>query len=191
MPETERSPSPARGHRDPLGREQAREPVGLRAPHAHRRRDAGRQLGERRLGDEPAVVDDHDPVDRLLHLGEHVAGDEHAAAARREGAQEVAQPAHPLGVEAVRRLVEDEQLRLAEQRRREPEALPHPERVALHAPARCAVELDEPKHLVDAREGDPGGECQRAQVLAAAAARVEVGRLEHGADPQRRVRECR
>ena len=79
-----------------------------------------------------------------------------------------------------------EQLRVAEQRRGEAEPLPHPERVALHAPVRRAVELDEPQHLVDARVGMPGRARERPQVVAAGAAGVEVGRLEHRADAQRR-----
>ena len=98
---------------------------------------------ERRLDHEPAAVDDQDLVDGLRDLGQDVARDEHGAPAGRERAQEVAQPAHALGVEPVRRLVEHEQLRLAEQRRREPEPLAHAERVALDAPSRGAVELDE------------------------------------------------
>ena len=63
---------------------------------------------------------------------------EHRATLRGERAQEVAQPAHALRVEPVGGLVEDEQLRLAEQRRREPESLAHAERVALDA-APCRI----------------------------------------------------
>ena len=80
--------------------------------------------------DEPAAVDDHDVVDGLRHLGEHVARDEDRASLGRERAEEVAQPADALRVEPVRRLVEDEHLGIAEQRGGEPEPLPHPERVA-------------------------------------------------------------
>ena len=61
---------------------------------------------------------------------------EHRPPVGGERAQEVAQPAHALRVEPVGRLVEDQQLRVAEQRRREPEPLPHPERVALDAALR-------------------------------------------------------
>ena len=68
-------------------------------------------------------------------LGEHVARDEDRLALGREAAHEVAQPAHALRVEPVRGLVEDQQLRVAEQRAREAEPLPHPERVAADAAA--------------------------------------------------------
>ena len=73
-----------------------------------------------------------------------------AAAGRGEGAQEVAQPADALRVEPVRRLVEHEQLRVAEQRGREPEPLAHAERVALHPPSGRILELDEAEHLLHA-----------------------------------------
>ena len=47
-------------------------------------------------------------------LGQHVARDEDGAAPGGEGAEEIPQPADTLGVEAVRRLVEDQELGLAE-----------------------------------------------------------------------------
>jgi hypothetical protein len=56
----------------------------------------------------------------------------------------------PLRVEAVRRLVENQKLRVAEQRRGETEPLPHPERVALGAPAGGIGQLDHAQHLLDA-----------------------------------------
>ena len=66
-------------------------------------------------------------------LGQHMAGDQDGAALGRRAAQQVAQPADALRVEAVGRLVEDQHLRVAEQRRGEPEPLAHPSRVAAHA----------------------------------------------------------
>ena len=71
--------------------------------------------------------DDQHLVDRLRDLGENVARDEHGASLRRERAQEVAQPAHPLGIETVRRLIQDQQLRIAEQCPRKPQPLAHAE----------------------------------------------------------------
>ena len=137
---------------------------------------------ERRLDHELALGDDQDVVDGLGDLGQDVARHEHRAPALRVAAQEVAEPAHALGIEAVRGLVEDQQVGVAEQRAREPEPLAHAERVALDAAARGAVELDELQHLVDARVGNARGLAERAQVVAARAPGMEVGRLEHGAD---------
>ena len=88
---------------------------------------------QRRLRDRAAAVDDDDVVGGLRDLGQHVAGDEHRAALGGERAQEVAQPADALRVEAVRGLVEHEHARVAEQRGREPEPLAHAERVAARA----------------------------------------------------------
>ena len=139
-------------------------------------------LGHRRVLHEPAPVDDHDLVDGLRDLGEDVARDEHRAALGRERAEEVAEPADPLRVEPVRRLVEDEHLRVAEERGREPEPLAHPERVALRAPTRGAGQLDEVEQLVDPRGRDARRGREHAQVVTARPARMGVERLEHRAD---------
>ena len=153
---------------------------------ADRAADARGQLLERRLDDELAAVDDQHLVDGLRDLCEHVARDEHGPLPGGERAQEVAQPAHAFRVEPVCRLVEDQQLGVAEQRGGEPEPLAHAERVPLDAAASRRVELDQPQHLLDPRvAADPTARAERAQVVAARAARVEVGRLEHRADPQR------
>ena len=100
-------------------------------------------------------MDDDDVVDGLRDLGEHVARDEDGAPLGRHAAQEVAQPADALRVEAVGGLVEDQHARVAEQRRGEPEALAHAERVLARPAVGGVVELDEPQHLVDARRGSP------------------------------------
>ena len=59
-----------------------------------------------------------------------------ARPSRGERAQEVAQPADALRVEAVGGLVEHEHPRVAEQRRRQAEPLAHAERVAAGAAVR-------------------------------------------------------
>ena len=74
-----------------------------------------------------------DVVDGLRDLGEQVAGDEHGAAARRLLAHHAAHPGDAGRVEAVRRLVEQQHLGVAEQRRGDAQALLHAHRVALDA----------------------------------------------------------
>ena len=103
-----------------------------------------------------------------------------------QGAEEVAQPPDPGGIEPVRRLVQHEHLRIAEQRGGEPEALAHAERVALHAPLRGRGQLDEREHLLDPRRGQPGGGRLHAQVVSPGAAGMDLARLEHGADAMER-----
>ena len=72
-------------------------------------------LGEPRILilDEPAATDHDRLVRELRHLGEHMARDQHGVALGSEAPQEVAEPTDPLGVQAVRRLVEDQDARLA------------------------------------------------------------------------------
>ena len=50
---------------------------------------------------------------------------EHGPALVGEGAQQGADPKDAVGIEAVDRLVEDQDARVSEQRRRDPEALAH------------------------------------------------------------------
>jgi hypothetical protein len=64
--------------------------------------------------------------------------------------QEVPQPANALRVKPVGRLVEDQQLRVAKQRCREPESLAHPQRVPLDAPVGGVAEVHQAQHLVRA-----------------------------------------
>ena len=101
-----------------------------------RRRLAGGELAQRRLDDQPAAVDDHDPIDGLGDLRQMVAGDEHrlpsAANARRKSRSQRT----PSGSSPLAGLVEDQQLGIAEQGGREAEALAHPERVARRAAIR-------------------------------------------------------
>ena len=78
------------------------------------------RLLERGLDHQPPPADDQHLIDGLGNLGQHMARDEHSPSLRREGAEEVAEPAHTLRVEPVRRLVEHEQLRIAEERGRRP-----------------------------------------------------------------------
>jgi hypothetical protein len=103
------------------------QPGRVRAAHQHPRALPGAQLVERTLVGGVPAADHDDVVDGLLDLGQQVAGDEHAAALRGEPAQERAQPGDALRVEAVGRLVEHQDLRVAQQRDRQRQALLHAE----------------------------------------------------------------
>jgi hypothetical protein len=111
-----------------------------------------------------------------------VARDENGAALRGERPQEGAQPADARRIQPIRRLVEDQQLRVSEERRRKPEALAHPERVGPDASPGHPAELDQLEHLLDPAERQAGRERERSQVVATAAAGMEVARLQDGTD---------
>ena len=91
------------------------------------------------------------------------------------GAEEAAQPVHTLGVQAVRRLVEDEDRRPAKQRPRERQPLTHAHRVAPDPAVRRAREVHLLERLRDARGCQPGGHCDDAQMVVAGPAGMEVG----------------
>ena len=103
--------------------------------------------------------------------------------APREAPQELAHLADARGVEAVRRLVEDEDGRVRQERLRDADALAHPERVRPHEAVEALVHVDEARELVDPSRGavpDHPGEV--LEVLAAGQELVEVGRLDDAAD---------
>ena len=77
---------------------------------------ASDQVGEPGVGDQAAPVDDHDVVHGLGDLGQEVAGDEDRAALVSQAAEQAAQPPDTLRVQAVGGLVEDQQVRVLQQR---------------------------------------------------------------------------
>ena len=80
----------------------------LRVQPADDRAGRGEQLGLAALGDDPAVADDDEVVGDRLDLAQQVGGEQDRAAAVGEVAQQPAHPGDALGVEPVRRLVEDQ-----------------------------------------------------------------------------------
>src|SRR4051794_17822550 len=145
------------------------------------------ELGHGALAAHPAAGDDDDAVDELLDLAEPVAGQQHGAAAPGALAQQRAQPVHALGIEAIGRLVEHQDARIAEQRRRDVQSLAHAQRVALHPAMPRGGEPDEVEHLIDARFVDADRARDDAQVVASAPARVEAALLEDRAHRPRRL----
>ena len=139
------------------------------------------------MGDQAATVDDHDLVDRLGDLGQEVAGDEHRPALVGQAADQAAQPVDALGVEAVGRLVEDQDLGVAEQGGGQPEALAHAEREAADPAAAGGGQPGLLEDLVDPARVEPGRHGQDPQVVAGRAARVEPARLQDRPDPAGRV----
>ena len=153
---------------DALGGRVHREAPAL-AAFAPRRLTSSRssQVGERGLDDEAALGNDDDVVDGLGDLGQKMAGHEHAASLVGVGAQEVAQPVHAFGVEAIGRFVKDEHLGLTQERGSETEALAHAERESLHPAVADVGEPDLVEHLVNAGAGEAGGGAQHAEVVRA------------------------
>ena len=122
------------------------------------------QVGHREVGQQPPATEDDEVVGRVLHLAHEVAGDEHGAPLVGEVAQQFAHPPDALGIQPVDRLVEQQHVRVAEQRRRDAEPLPHAEREAAHPLVRDGLEADEVDHLVDPGDRQPVGLRERPQV---------------------------
>ena len=145
------------------------------------------QVGERALIHDAAGADDGDARAELLDLGEQMAGEEDGHAPAGQLLDQVAHVADAARVEAVRRLVEYEQLRVAQERGGEPESLPHSLRVAADLVARPAPQTDRLEHVADAFAGVAAVEGrEQLEVRAPGEVRVEVRRLHESGHPVER-----
>jgi hypothetical protein len=101
----------------------------------------------------------------------------------------IVRPSAPSGVEAVRRLIEDQQRRITQQGRGDRQPLLHPERVRLDRVLRAVAQPDPFERCVDryvALAVDPG---EDLEVPAAAEPREHRGRLDDGADARDHARQ--
>ncbi len=98
-----------------------------------------------------------------------------------------ADPQDALGIKAVDRFVEQQYLRVAEQRGRDAEALPHAERKRARPLAADRTEADELEHLGDATTRDAVALRDAQQVVVAAAAAVHRLRVEQRTDLKQRT----
>ncbi len=126
-------------------------------------------------------------VDGGLHFVEQVAGQQYCPAMVGEVAEERSHPGDALGVQSVRGLVQDEHLRLAYERLRDAEPLPHPEGVATHPPVCRVGQPDQVQQVIDAGGGHAGHLCGDLQGRAPGAAAVHRGRVEQRPDHPGRV----
>ena len=86
------------------------------------------ELRGARIRNLPPAPDHDQMVGRQRHLAHQVRGNENSTTLRRQPFQQRAHPVNPLRIEPVHRLVEHDRRRVAEQSRRDPKPLPHPQR---------------------------------------------------------------
>ena len=132
-------------------------------------------------------MDDADAVADLLHLGQEMARQEHGASGVGEVADDPPHGGDAVRVEAVRRLVEEIQCGILHERRGQPEALPHAERIARHLVTRALGEANALEGRIDLRRIRARIPRQDHEVVAAGQVRVEGGRLDHRPDAAQRL----
>src|ERR1051325_11388241 len=150
------------------------------------KRTLSAQLVDGSQGDEPAVLDDGDPVAQALDEIELVTGEHHRSAGGRALMEDLAHRVDRLRVEAGKRFVEDEHLRVEDQRGRELHSLLVAVAQLLHLIRRAILE---PETFEPAIGGRRGRERRRAvqlgevaKLLAGAHLRVQAPFLGHVAD---------
>lgn len=118
-----------------------------------------------------------------------MCGDEHRLALLAQRPHRVAHLADAGGVEPVGGLVEDEQVGVLEERRRDGQALLHAQREAGVAVAPAVAEVRGLEHLVDALSRAADRAREQGEVLAGGEGGEELRRLDDGPDPVDDVRQ--
>src|SRR4051794_4844501 len=162
------------------GLDELARPVAVGDPHPARGLDA--QLARRADGEDPPLLDDRHPVGELLGLVEVVRGQHDRLAQRAQRADRLPRAAPGGGVEAGRRLVEEDQLGVADERQREVEPAQLPAGELARLGVLLALQPDERDDLVRIAgvRVEPGEVGER---LAHANELVDPGLLEHDPHP--------
>ena len=150
----------------------------------------GRQhLGHRASGDGAAPRQDRHAVGRVLDLREDVAGEEHGSSLVAESANEVSYLLDASRIQAIRRLVEDEQLRILQERRSDPQPLLHPERVGPDEVVRSLGQIDPLQDFLNGFRPNPVETAEEFQVAPPRESRKECRGLHDRPDPPDHPRE--
>ncbi len=142
--------------------------VGHAEPNAVDRDD----IVERPRGDHPAAVEDDHAVADPLDLGQQVRVEDHRGAAIARRADDGADVRSPDRIERRGRLIEQDQLRLAEQRDAQPEALLHALGEAADRVPGTIREPDPVERLVDRGTAPSGGQVPELGVQRRATSRA-------------------
>ena len=144
------------------------------------------ELPRRSLGHDLGLVHDHEVVAQLLGLVHVVGRDDERRAAALELIEALPQQVARLGVQAGRRLVEDDEVRLVDERAGDRQAPLHAAGQGLDLVLGALVELDELEELIGPLARDLAGDVEVArvhlQVLAHRELGVEVVDLRHDAE---------
>ena len=143
----------------------------------------GDELARRALAKRAPVRHDHHPVAQSLGLVHVMRGQQHRGAVGAERADARPQRMAHRRVEPRRRLVEDQQLRPVDQRRRHGEATPEAARQPLCQHIGVASQIEEVEQLLDPRLERGATHCMEAAEHAEVLARRQ--RLDHDAVLQR------
>src|SRR4051794_11386337 len=157
-------------------------PAGLGAPRRGEGGRAGAERGGGALGDEPPLLDDRHAIAQGLGLVEVVRRQEHRLAELLERAHDVPRRTARCRVEAGRRLVEEDQLRVAHERQGEVEAAQLPAAERPRVRIRLLGEAGELEDLVHVARGGVEAGPMRDR-LADGDVAVHAGALEHDPHP--------
>ena len=188
-------------HRHALRRQRVRAMVSDRQPplrqpllqlvrlggfHLHDR--AVRQkLRHRILADHGALADHHQPVRGLLHLRKQMRRHHDRFPLLRQGADCAPHPAHPLRVQPIDGLIQNQVLRIPQQGGRHPHALLHAQRIAANPLVGSLRHAHHRQALLHPIVGNAGAAGNNPQMVPAAPVRVKPPGIQNRAGHRRLI----
>ena len=135
------------------------------------------------MGEHRAVIDDRHARAQLLELGKDVAADDDRLAQRPELTKQLAQLHARPRIQSGRRLVEQEHLRIVDQRVGQTQALLHAPRQRLDVRVSLVCQVDQVEQVADhpppAGGGNPIAAAEEVQVLPDLHVVVDAERIRH------------
>ena len=132
-------------------------------PHLHRPAAPGQERADLLEGDQAPAPHDRDPVADPLDLGQDVRGEEDGPARRPQLVEDLVEGTLHQGVQALRGLVEDGELRVVLERLDDPELLAHP--AAVVADRAGEVARGELEAIEEPRPQDRRAAVERPEVV--------------------------
>ena len=163
-----------------------------RHPHLHRPATASQEGADLLERDEAPMPDDRDAVADPLHLREDVGGEEDGPPRGAELVEDLVEGPLHQRIEALRRLVEDRQLRVVLEGLHDPQLLAHAPAVVAHGPAEVAwaeiQAVEEPRRGARAagRRTTPGSPAGRSRSWCRRARSRRAGSRPGPESPRRR-----
>ncbi len=139
----------------------------VRRSPSHSERRGAAKLVDGPFGDDLSLLDHPDSRAHQLDLAQEMARDQHRPLTLAELDDQIPDVGHALGVKTVGRLVEDQEVGLLEERRRNPQPLLHAHRVGRELVSGARRELDLLESRVHTSHRNTAVHGEEAEVVAA------------------------
>lgn len=154
-------------HVDSRPDQQLTQSLTIRCAHIDQiRRRLPDEIGDRHIRDQSTATDHQQVISCQRHLRHQMRRDQHRSTLARQIAQQMTDPQNAIRIQTIHRFVENQRRRITQQRRRDPEALPHPQGKPANPLRSDISQTNQPQQLVDSTRRDPTRRREHQQMIA-------------------------